>query len=168
MISRNIFSDLLLMILFIILQIYVFNRIPIFGDYNAVIYPIFVLFYPFYRNPYYFLIASFLLGLGIDAFLSTWGINALATTSIAYFRSFIFKRATDREDEYYTFQSLQWSQFIGYIFLSLLIHQLLVQFLEYFRFDQFLEVSLNVLITSLTSTVFIIIYALIFKIKEKI
>ncbi len=91
MISRNLFTDVLLIAMLVTLQIFLFNRIDIAGKYTPVIYIIFVLFYPFYRNLYIFLSASFILGLSIDAFLGTWGINAFATTLIAYFRTIIFK-----------------------------------------------------------------------------
>jgi rod shape-determining protein MreD len=90
MISRNLFTDVLLIAMLVTLQIFLFNRIDIAGKYTPVIYIIFVLFYPFYRNLYIFLSASFILGLSIDAFLGTWGINAFATTLIAYFRTIIF------------------------------------------------------------------------------
>lgn len=168
MISRNLFTDVLLIAMLVTLQIFLFNRIDIAGKYTPVIYIIFVLFYPFYRNLYIFLSASFILGLSIDAFLGTWGINAFATTLIAYFRTIIFKTSTEVSSDVFSFHNLQWSQFLFYIFSSIFVHQLLVQSIEFFKFDRFFEVILNILVTSVISIIFVLLYSLAFKIKEKV
>ena len=168
MISRNLFTDVLLIAMLVTLQIFLFNRIDIAGKYTPVIYIIFVLFYRFYRNLYIFLSASFILGLSIDAFLGTWGINAFATTLIAYFRTIIFKTSTEVSSDVFSFHNLQWSQFLFYIFSSIFVHQLLVQSIEFFKFDRFFEVILNILVTSVISIIFVLLYSLAFKIKEKV
>jgi len=63
MMSRTLFTDILIIVLLIALQIFVLNRITLFGKYIPVVYPVFVMFYPFFRNKYQFLFLSFLLGL---------------------------------------------------------------------------------------------------------
>lgn len=168
MISRTMFTDFLMMIALVALQIFVLNRITFFGKYTPVLYPVFVMFYPFFRNRFQFLALSFLLGLAIDLFLNSGGINAFATTLIAYFRTLIFRTSTETTTDFFSFQSLQWTQFIFFIFSSIFIHQLLVQYIEFFKFSRFFEILLNVVITSLISFIFILIYALIFKIKQKV
>ena len=168
MISRSLFTDFLQIVALIALQIFVLNRITLFGQYTPVLYPVFVMFYPFFRNRFVFLALSFLLGLGIDAFLGTWGINALATTIVAYFRTVIFRTSTDTSTDFFSFDSLQWSQFVLFILSSIFMHQLIVQYVEFFKFSRFFEVFLNILVTSLISFVFILIYAMAFKIKQKV
>ena len=168
MISRNLFSDILIIVLLIALQIFVLNRITLFGKYTPVMYPVFVMFYPFFRNRFQFLALSFILGLGIDAFLYTWGINAFATTMIAYFRTLIFRTSTDTSTDFFSFQSLQWSQYLFFILSSIFLHQLLVQYIEFFKFSRFFEILMNVLATSAISFIFILIYALAFKVKQKV
>lgn len=168
MISRNLFSDILIIGLLIALQIFVLNRITLFGKYTPVMYPVFVMFYPFFRNRFQFLALSFILGLGIDSFLYTWGINAFATTMIAYFRTLIFRTSTDTSTDFFSFQSLQWSQYLFFILSSIFLHQLLVQYIEFFKFSRFFEIFMNVLATSAISFIFIMIYALAFKVKQKV
>ncbi|QNS40874.1 rod shape-determining protein MreD [Chryseobacterium manosquense] len=168
MISRTLFTDILIIVLLVALQIFVLNRITLFGKYTPVMYPVFVMFYPFFRNRFQFLALSFILGLGIDAFLYTWGINAFATTMIAYFRTLIFRTSTDTSTDFFSFQSLQWSQYLFFIFSSIFLHQLLVQYIEFFKFSRFFEIFMNVLATSAISFIFILIYALAFKVKQKI
>ena len=168
MISRNIFTDAMMIATLVALQIFVFNRIDIAGKFTPVVYPIFVLFYPFYRNQYVFLFSSFFIGITVDAFLGTWGINALATTLIAYFRTLIFKTSTEVSSDIFSFQNLMWSQFLFYIFSSIIVHQLLVQSIEFFKLSRFFEVFFNIIISSLISIVFVLLYTFAFKIKEKV
>lgn len=104
MISRTLFTDILMIVFLVALQIFVLNRITLFGKYTPVLYPVFVMFYPFFRNRFQFLALSFLLGLSIDAFLYTWGINAFATTIIAYFRTLIFRTSTDTSTDFFSFR----------------------------------------------------------------
>lgn len=168
MISRTFFTDILMIAVLIALQVFVLNRITVFGKFTPVLYPVFVMFYPFFRNRFQFLALSFLLGLGIDAFLYTWGINAFATTAIAYFRTLIFRTSTDTSTDFFSFQSLQWSQYLFFILVSIFLHQLLVQYTEFFKLSRFLEIFLNVLATTAVSFIFILIYAIAFKIKQKV
>ncbi|WP_312074897.1 rod shape-determining protein MreD [Chryseobacterium sp.] len=168
MISRTIFTDLLIMAFLVALQIFVLNRITLFGIYTPVIYPVFVMFYPFFRNKFQFLALSFLIGFTIDIFLHSGGNNAFATTLIAYFRTLIFRTSTDTSTDFFSFQSLQLSQFLLFLFSSIFLHQLFVQYIEFFKFTRIFEILLNVLVTSIISFIFIIIYALIFKIKQKV
>lgn len=169
MVSRNIFSDIIAIIILIAFQIFVLNRMPVQGRYIPVIYPVFVMFYPFYRSRYTYLILSFLLGLGIDAFMGTWGINAFATTLIAYFRTQLFQSSISSENaDSFSFQSILWTQFLFFIFINIFIHQMLVQYIELFRLSDLLGVFINILYTSLISFVFILLYALVFRIKEKV
>lgn len=168
MVSRNVFSDIVLIAILVSVQIFLLNRITLFGKYIPVLYPVFVMFYPFFRNRFHFLALSFFLGLSIDAFLGTWGINALATTFIAYFRMLIFRTSTDTSTDFFSFQSLQWLQFVVFILSSIFIHQFIVQFIEFFKLSRFFEILLNISITSIISFVFILAYALAFKIKQKI
>ena len=168
MISRTLFTDILMIVFLVALQIFVLNRITLFGKYTPVLYPVFIMFYPFFRNRFQFLFLSFLLGLSIDAFLYTWGINAFATTVIAYFRTLIFRTSTDTSTDFFSFQSLQWSQYLFFILSSIFLHQLLVQYIEFFKFSRFFVFFLNVLATTAISFIFILMYALAFRIKQKV
>lgn len=168
MISRNIFTDVLLIALLTSVQVFLLNRIPLFDKYIPVLYPVFVMFYPFYRNKFVFLGLSFLLGLSVDIVLGTWGINAFATVTIAYFRTLIFRTTTETSTDFFSFLSLNWSQFLFFIFISIFIHQLLVQYLEFFKLSRLLDVFINVLATSVVSFVFIMVYAVAFRIKQKV
>ena len=156
MISRNIVTDILFIAMLVVLQVFIFNRIVIMDKYVPVLYFLFVMFYPFNRDRFHFLGLSFLLGVSIDMFAGTWGINAFATVFIAFIRVQIFKTSSDSDSDFFSFETLQWMQFLGFIFMNILMHQLLVQGIEYFKFSRLLEIMINVLMTSLLSFVFIV------------
>lgn len=168
MISRTIITDILIIAFLVALQIFVLNRITIFGKFTPVLYPVFVMFYPFFRNKFQFLALSFILGLGIDAFMYTWGINTFATVIIAYFRTLIFRTSTDTSTDFFSFQSLQWTQYLFFIFSSIFLHQFIVQSIEFFKLSRLFEIFINIIATSAISFVFIVLYALAFKIKQKV
>lgn len=170
MISKSIATDILMILVLVALQIFVLNKVTIGagGKYIPVMYPLFVMFYPFFRNRYVFLALSFLLGLSIDAFLNKWGMNAFATTTIAYFRTMIFRSSTESSTDFFSFHTLQWSQFVFFIFSSIFLHQFLVQYIEFFTVLSVLEIFINILFTSIISFIFILIYALIFRVKQKV
>ena len=157
MISRTLFTDLLMIVLLIALQIFVLNRFMLFGKYTPVLYPVFVMFYPFFRNKFQFLALSFILGLGIDAFMYTWGINTFATVIIAYFRTLIFRTSTDTSTDFFSFQSLQWTQYLFFIFSSIFLHQFIVQSIEFFKLSRLFEIFINIIATSAISFVFIVL-----------
>ena len=83
----------------------------------------------------------------------------------ALFRS---EKQIEKVKNVFSFHNLQWSQFLFYIFSSIFVHQLLVQSIEFFKFDRFFEVILNILVTSVISIIFVLLYSLAFKIKEKV
>jgi cell shape-determining protein MreD len=74
------------------------------------------MFYPFFRNKFQFLALSFLIGLSIDAFLGTWGMNAFATTLIAYFRTLIFRTSTDTSTDFSLFSPCSGRSFYCFYF----------------------------------------------------
>lgn len=168
MISRHIITDILFVVILIVLQIFFLNKLIILGKYYPIFFPIYVMFYPFYRDRFVFLGTSFLLGLGIDMFLGTWGINAFVTTFLAFIRTIIFRTSSDSALEFFTFEVLSWFRFLGFILMNLLVHQLMVQFIEYFKFSRMLDVLVDVLITTGYSFVFVLFYVIIFKIKQKV
>lgn len=168
MISRNVLTDALFIVILVVLQVFLLNRIVIFDKYTPVLFPIFIMFYPFNRDKFLFFGMSFFLGLGIDMFMGTWGINSFATVFIAFIRTLIFRTSSESSSDFFSFEALQWSQFLFFVFANLLVHQILVQGIEFFKLSRLLELSLNILATTIFSFVFVLFYVFIFKIKQKV
>ncbi|MBQ2878601.1 MAG: rod shape-determining protein MreD, partial [Bacteroidaceae bacterium] len=70
-------------ILLILVQSLIFNRIHLFGYATAAVYLIFLLKLPRYTSRNELLLWAFIMGITIDLFGSTPGINAAAATLLA-------------------------------------------------------------------------------------
>ena len=83
---NDIFKYSFLFIALILIQIIVLNNILFLGYINPFLYILFIMVFPFRRDRGLILILSFILGLTIDFFSDSGGINAAATLAIAYIR----------------------------------------------------------------------------------
>ena len=84
--NRENINFALLFIGLILLQVIVLNNINFLGYINPFFYIWFVFLYPIRKDDASILVLSFLLGLTIDMFSDSGGINAAATLFIAYVR----------------------------------------------------------------------------------
>jgi len=75
--------EVILFVFLILLQVLLLNRISVFGVATPVLYVYFLLKLPMGKNLFYVIISGFLMGLIIDIFLNTPGMNAAATTIVA-------------------------------------------------------------------------------------
>lgn len=85
----DVFREIFLFVLLVLLQVLVFNHVTLFGVASPLIYVYFVIKLPFGRNRFYVILLSFLMGLIIDIFLNTPGVNAAAITIVATLRVII-------------------------------------------------------------------------------
>ncbi|MXV37576.1 rod shape-determining protein MreD [Flavobacteriaceae bacterium Ap0902] len=132
---------------------------------NPFVYIIFILLLPLDTNRYLSLFYAFILGIGIDLFEMTGGINAFATVFIAFIRPFLIKvinmgNYEEAENiKLFRFNFLQW---ILYLFILIFIHHFTVILLEQFNFD-FIQRTLTQTVISSTITLIIAgIYIILF------
>ena len=134
-----------------LLQVSVFNHMNILGDVNPMVYIVWVFLFPFRKNRSLLLIFSFLLGISIDFFSDSGGINAFAITFIAYFRLSIIKAILRKPDfDYLQFNLRALSYNKAFLFVTSLtiIHHFIVFSLEYFSFNAFTSIIFNTILTS--------------------
>jgi len=94
------FYEILFLTALILLQVLILNRIHLFGYATPILYSYFLLKLPMGRNVFFVIIAAFLMGLSIDIFLNTPGMNAAAITIVAAFQRNIRSLFFD-QNEYY-------------------------------------------------------------------
>ncbi|AMC11809.1 hypothetical protein Lupro_11255 [Lutibacter profundi] len=136
----------------VLLQVLVLNHINLFSYINPFIYIIWVFLFPFRKNKSLLLIGSFLLGLSVDFFSDSGGVNAAATLFIAFVRLPILKtilRKSDFDFLLFNLRSIPFSKTFLYITTLTLIHHFIVFSLEYFSFNAFLSVFYNTIVTSI-------------------
>lgn len=168
MFNKDFLINIIKIIIFALLQVFVFNHINFLGSYQPYIYIVFVFFYPPYQNKYALLILAFLLGLMIDIFEYTGGIHAFALTLIAFIRNPIIKLLAGKQEyemEFFTFHSLSFAQWIFYLSILTCLHHLILLTLENFKLEGITPTLLKALINSGITLVFVFIYKIIFKNK---
>ncbi len=90
-------SQTLLFFFLILLQVWVFNQVHLFGVAMPLVYLYFILSLPVPMNRNLVMFLSFVLGLSIDIFLYTLGMHALAATVAGFSRDYSLNLFTSRE-----------------------------------------------------------------------
>jgi rod shape-determining protein MreD len=153
----------------ILLQVVVFNHINLFGFINPMIYIAWIFLFPFRKNISLLLILSFILGLSVDFFSDSGGINAAATLFIAFIRLPILKLVLNKSDfDYYSFnlRTVSFSKAFLFIVVLTIIHHLIVFSLAYFSFKDVISVISNALSTSVFTIILIILGIALFTNKK--
>ncbi len=152
---RDKLEYLIYFVLLVLLQVLILNNIQIGGLVNPYLYILFILILPIQINPYILMLLGFVLGFSINIFTNTWGINAAATTLVAYLRPYLLKLFCSQEDLDKTIPNLRnlGRHFIPYILSAVFIHNLTLFALEAFSFQYIgmvlAKTIINTLITSL-------------------
>ncbi|MHC5308810.1 rod shape-determining protein MreD [Myroides sp. LJL116] len=140
-------------------QVLIFNNIDLFTFINPYPYILFIILYPVNGNKALFYISSFLLGLCIDTFENSGGVQAAASLILAFARPSILKFSFGISYEYHNlnifrkvtsdlFKSLE---VFGYLAICILVHHVVLFTLEFLRFDFLLELGLRIVLTTVAT-----------------
>ncbi len=157
-------------LILLLVQVFVLNNIQLFGHLNPMLYILFVILYPLKKERANFMWASFFLGLSIDFFSNSGGINAAATLAIAYFRLPILKLIINRPDIDYTVFKINQEPFIKVILYTCILtflHHFVVFSLEYFSWNSFIPVLKKSINTSVFTILLSTLYLLFFRKNSK-
>lgn len=152
------------------MQIVVLNHINLFGYINPMVYIAWVFLFPFKKNKFSLLISSFLLGLTIDFFSDSGGINAAATLFIAYFRIPILKiicQKSDIDSPFFKLNNIATYKIFLLIFSLTMVHHFIVFSLEYFKLSDLDSIIYNTFITGIFSIFLSILGIILFTSKNK-
>jgi hypothetical protein len=136
----------------ILLQVLVLNHIFLGGYINPYLYVLFILLLPFESPKWLLLVSGFLLGIGVDIFTDTPGLNAAACVLMAFGRPFVIQgisRGTGVEysgEPSLSQQGFKW--FFYYSAILVLLHHLTLFYLEIFRLGEFFQTLARVLLSS--------------------
>lgn len=152
------FSELFLFVLLILLQVLLLNRISLFGLATPVLYGYFLLKLPMGRNLFFVLISAFLMGLLIDIFLNTPGMNAAAITIMAAMRKPVMNLFFEKE-EYDAFVPGVYTApgpFIRFTVFMVILHLTLLFFIESFTLFNLMSTLLRIVTSAGISITLII------------
>ena len=151
-------------IVFLILQILLFNNINLFGFLNPYPYILFILLLPVNSNKSVVLLSSFTLGIILDMFANSGGIHTIASIVLAYIRPSLFKFAFGLSYEYQTVKIADKisPERITLLLLAIFTHHFIVFFFEFFRIDLIFQILSRTLFSTLfTFTISLLILYLI-------
>jgi len=164
---NTLIKNILTFIGLFLLQILVFSNIRLGSYLHPIIYVIFILVLPFKTPKWRLLLDGFLMGIAIDIFNGTPGLNAAATVLIAYLRPYIIglmtRKSEVEEKEAPTVGVMGFYWFLVYSLILLLIHNFSLFMLEAFSFKLLGTVSLEVLISTPVSLFVILLISYLFK-----
>ena len=163
--NNYILKNITLFISLVLVQVLILNNISLFGYLTPYIYILFVFLYPLRKNKGNFLFLSFLLGLSIDFFSNSGGINAAATLFIAYIRLPLLTKILNKYDldyQSFTIQSASYLKSFTLILILTTIHHFILFSLEYFSFNDFGYLITKIFFNSILSSIaiFIIVFLL--------
>lgn len=159
--------------LFILLQVYVLNKVPHLHRYIApYIYYLFILWLPFGISRQWLLVIGFLTGLTLDYFMMTPGLHAAASLLIAYVRPFLIQILTPRDSSEFNYrepspQAMQWTPYAIYVLILTLLHHGYLVFLEWLSFGSFLDFLIKIISTTGISLLLVVTLELLFPRKLK-
>ena len=146
----------------ILIQVFILNNIQLSGYINPYYYIVFILYFPTKSSKNATLLLSFLLGIVMDFFCNSYGTHAFASVLIAYLKILWINKvnhAAESEDSF-ELRNLSLSKFMPIAIYFIIIHHFTLFYLEIFSFSGLL----NVLSTTLVSSIFTFILLIMHKI----
>lgn len=157
MLKNSAIKYAILFIVLVLLQVLVLNGISFFGYAVPFAYIYFILKLPIGYNRNLTVLLGFLLGFSIDLFCSTPGINAAATTLIAFISrpmQGLFFMTDDYNDQTPSYGLLRFS-YMKYAIFMILIHHIALISIESFSFFNIKLVLLRVVLSTILTSVLI-------------
>jgi len=142
----------------ILLQVFILNNTHFLGVFLPIIYIYALLRWPPDMSPTLVIILGFLLGLSVDVLSNTPGMNASATTLIAFLRYPTLRLFVSKEDlgtKNIGENTLANGAFWKYVILLVLVHHATLLLLEAFSFSNGFLLLLKIPVCTLLTLVFI-------------
>ncbi|MEI7725447.1 MAG: rod shape-determining protein MreD [Bacteroidota bacterium] len=161
MTSRTVFFNIVRFFFLIFFQVLILNHINLSGYINPYFYIYFILLLPFDTPKWMLLIVAFLLGLSVDFFTNTIGLNAAACVMMAFARPLVISAISSGPESLLgdtpslRNQGLKW--FLYYSVILIFIHHFTLFFLEIFRFSEFMATLIRVLLSSAFTLLLVLI-----------
>lgn len=150
----------------LLIQIFVLNKIRFGGYLNPYLYVLFILLLPFETPKWLLLLSAFFLGLFVDMFSGVMGIHAAASVLMAFARPGVMKiiaaRGQYEPGSQPGIQDFGFPWFFSYSLLLVVLHHLLLFYLEVFSFHEFFITFLRVIFSTAFTLILIFITEYLF------
>lgn len=147
-------------ILVAIIQVLIFSQIHLFGYATACVYLLFILKMPRLTSRNELLVWAFLLGLTVDIFSNTPGLNAAAATAMAFARNMVlssFLQKVTSDNFVPSVRTLNWGGYICYTLICILLFYFLLFLLEMFTVGYPLQLIISISSSTLLTMLFVLV-----------
>ncbi|MDN3707854.1 rod shape-determining protein MreD [Myroides ceti] len=167
--NNTLLINIFRFVILILLQVVLFNNIELFGFITPYPYILFIILYPLNTNKAGLITISFFLGLILDIFNNSGGVHAAACVMLAYFRESFLKISFGVSYEYHMLRITNKisSELITYVAISVILHHIVLLFLEIFSFGFIFEILLRILTSSVFTIIIILIMISLIKPSKK-
>lgn len=151
-------------------QVLILNNINFLGYINPYIYILFVFVYPVSKNRFPLLFFAFLYGLLIDLFSDSGGIHAFSLLFIAYIRIVLIKAIFQKSEvdiSTFKLKSESFGKVFNYVVILTVVHHFILFSLANFSFQNFSDVLLNTLFSSVFTLILYFLGTFIFSRKSQ-
>lgn len=167
-IIRNIIRFFLL----VLVQVLIIKNIELGRFINPFVYVLFIVVLPFETPKWLLLCIAFILGITIDMFYDTAGMHAAACVFMAYLRPGVLKLFSPRDGYEFgtqpTIQYLGIPWFLSYAGILIVLHHLILFYIEVFRFSEFFSTFFRVLVSSIFTMLLVVISQYFFQRKKEL
>lgn len=147
------------------LQVLIFNHVHIFGYATPLPYIYFLLILPSSTPRWLYILLGFFMGLVIDMFTNTLGMAAASMSLLGLLTPIFIKLylSADQDEDNIepSKRSMEWGPFIRYVLTAVVLYCIVFFTVEAFTFFDFPSLLLNILGSSLLTTLIILAMELI-------
>ena len=158
-------KQILVFIGLVLLQVLVLNKVNVDGFVNPYVFPLYILLLSFDTKGWILLVTAFFLGLIIDLFNGTMGVQVFATVSMAYLRPFFLKYLLPKVDKvnYPSLKENGFAWMLVYVSSLIFIHHLIYFLIEAGSLNNFIHTILLIVLSTLVSVfiIFLLLYTFI-------
>jgi len=158
---KTIFSNFLVAIGIILLQVLILNNINLGGYVNPYFYIVFLFMLPFSTPAVLIQIIAFAVGFAVDAISGTLGMHTSACVLIGFVRPFLLRAIAPRDgyetDHKPAIKEMGLVWFFKYTVILTVIHHVMLFFVESFNFVNFWHTILRILLSSIFTITLIIL-----------
>lgn len=160
--TKEILKYLLMFVVLIVAQVIVFNHLCLFGVATPLVFIYFIIKLPVNLSVNWVMTFSFLLGLLVDIFSNTQGMNALACTVLAVTRMPVLRLYFPREDDMTnpepSVRTLGVAVYMKYLLTVILLYCALFFLIEAFTFHNWLLMLLRIICSTILTFVILLAF----------
>lgn len=149
--NNALLNNIIRFVVLIALQVGVLNQIQFGGFVNPYLYILFVIMLPFGTPGWLVLVLSFLMGISIDFFCNSPGINASATVFAGFLRPYLINALMPRESAELSntpnIRTFGAGWFFKYSLVMVMVHHIFLFVVEVFKFSAIHLVLLRALLS---------------------